>query len=71
MNDNQNGQGLSVCTCGHSNLHVVIYHLISSKFHKWIFKPSPKFEYGCCPMNNNQDGSQDGSWLSVGTCGHS
>ena len=50
MNDNQdgrqNGCHLSVCFCPHSNL--VIYYLISSKFHDtWItfIKLSPKFEY--------------------------
>ena len=59
MNDNQvgctNGNCLSVCTCGHSNL--VIYHQISSKFHIWTTFIKLLFisEYGFCPMKDNQD----------------
>ena len=47
--------GLSVPFCGHSNL--VIYHLISSKYHicETHLKLSPKFGYGFCPTNDNQD----------------
>ena len=33
QDDQQNDRHRSVCTYGHSNL--VIYHLISSKFHIW------------------------------------
>ena len=65
----QNGHRLSVFSCGHSNL----YHPISYKFHIWItvIKLWPKFEYRCCPMNDNQDGCQNGRHLwSVCTCGH-
>ena len=49
-----NARYLSVCTYGHSNL--VIYHLISSKFHIWTYFTKLLFmsEYGFCPMNNNQ-----------------
>ena len=48
--------GLSVPFCGHINL--VIYLLISSKYHIWEthLKLSPKFGYGICPTNDNQDG---------------
>ena len=48
----QNGCHLSVCTCGHSNL--VIYHLISFKFHIWttFIKLLFMSEYGFCPMND-------------------
>ena len=56
---------------GHSNL--VIFNQISSKFHIWVasIKLSFKFKYGFCPMNNNQDGLQNGCRLSVCSCGHS
>ena len=51
----QNGRHLSVYTCGHSNL--VIYHLISSKFHIWttFIKLLFMSEYGFCQMNDNHD----------------
>ena len=37
-------------------LNLVLYHLISSKFHAWItlIKLSLKFEYKFCPMRNNK-----------------
>ena len=56
---------------GHSNL--VIFYLISSKFHIWIasVKLSFKSEYGFCPTNDKQYGRQNGHRLSVCTCGHS
>ena len=42
------------------------------KIHIWItfIKLSPKFEYGFCQTNDNQDGGQNGCHLSVCTCGH-
>ena len=42
---------------------------ISSKFHFWMasIKISFKFEYGFNPMNDNQDGQQNGRRLSVFT----
>ena len=53
---------------GHSN----IFHPISSKFHiRATIKLSPKFEYGFCLWNNNQDGHQNIRHLSVCTCRHS
>ena len=62
--------GLSIFFCGHSNL--VIYNQVSSKLHIWItfIKLSPKFEYGFCPVKDNQDGSQNGCLLSICICGH-
>ena len=62
---------LSVCCCGHSNL--LVFNLISSKFHIWIasIKPSFRFEYGFCLTNDKQDGRQNDRHLSVCTCGHS
>ena len=55
----QNGRHLSVCTCGHSNL--VIYRLVSSKFHIWttFMKLWLMSQYGFCPMNDNQDCRQN------------
>ena len=55
LSDNQDGNHLLVCTCGHSNL--VIYHSISSKFHIWtsFIKLLFMSEYGFCLMNNNKD----------------
>ena len=54
---------LSIRCCGHSNL--VIFILISSKFHIRIasIKLCFKIEYGFFPMNDYQDGRQNG--LSV------
>ena len=51
----QDGRHQSFCTCGHSNL--VIYLLISSKFHLWITFTKLLFmsEYGACLINDTQD----------------
>ena len=59
------------CFCGHCN--VVSYHPISSKYHipLTFINLLPKFEYGFCPTNDNQDGQQNDGGLSVNTFGHS
>ena len=51
---------------------IVIFNLISSKFHIWFacIKPSFKFGYGFCSTNDNQDCRQNGRRLSVCFCGH-
>ena len=55
--------------CGHS--YLVIYQLISSKFHIWIslIKLLAKFDYEFCPMNDKQDGHKNGLHLMVCVCG--
>ena len=65
QDDRQNGRHLSVSPCGHSNL--VIYHLVSSKFHIWttFIKLLFMSEYGFCPMNYNQDCRQNGYPLTL------
>ena len=52
---------------------MVIYHPISSKFHKWItlIKLLAKFENGFCPMNTNEDDHQKGYRLNCKSCGYS
>ena len=67
-------QSASIDCCGLSNL--VIFNLISSKFHIWFasIKPWFKFEYEFCLTNDNQDGRQNSCRLSVWIvccCGHS
>ena len=61
---------ISVCYRGHSNL--IIFNRISSKLHIWIasIKLLFKFEYGSCPMRDNQAGRQNGHHLSLYTSGH-
>ena len=62
---------LSVCPSvrpsvrGHSNS--VIFNRISFKFHIWIafINFSFKFDYGFCPTFDNQDGRQNGRYLSI------
>ena len=64
MNHNQdgctNGCRLSACMCGHS--YLVIYHLVSPKFHMWttFIKLLFMFEYGFCTMNDYEDCHQNG-----------
>ena len=50
---------------GHSNS--VIFNRISSKLHICISSTnlSFKFEYGFCPTSDNQDGQQNGRYLSI------
>ena len=52
---------------------LVIFYLISSKFHLWIasIKLLFKFEYKLSPINDNQDGRQHGRHLSICFCGQS
>ena len=59
LSDKQDGHHLSVCTCGHSTL--IIYNLISSKFHVWTtIKLLFMSEYEFCLMNDNHDCRQNG-----------
>ena len=50
---------------GHSNS--LIFNQIYSKFHVWIasINFSFKFEYGFCPLSDNQDGGQNGRHISI------
>ena len=57
----------SVCPvdlfCGHSNFQMSTMHVCIT-----FINFSPNFEYGCCPMNDNQDGHQNGRGLMISAC---
>ena len=59
-----------MCLGAHKNRLIVVtltFNQISSKFHIWMatIKLSFRYENGFCPMDDNQDGRQNGHRLSV------